>query len=145
MWTMPFAPLARTAVVTRRLVRTGLFPALAIVFALAGANAASATGYWNLPGNMCQWCGCGMSGGYHASFVLGPPTGGCLAPWNETRLPNAPNPYGCAPYCGGSTNGGYGPPMERIEGPPAQLPAPQEPETPEAHRRPLIFQAPVQY
>ena len=131
----------------RCLLRNGCLAALSIVFTLAGNGVATATGYWNLPGNMCQWCGCGGSGGYHAPYVLGPHTGGCFAMWNEVRMPYAPNPYGCAPYCGhGGTQGGemqLNPPM--IMSPSEQIPPPQEQVVPEATRRPLIFQAPVQY
>ena len=75
--------------------------AIASIVVLAGASAVSAMGYWNLPGNCCQWCGCGYSGGYHAPFVLGPINGGCCEAWNEVRLPYAPNPYACAPCHGG--------------------------------------------
>ena len=84
-------------------VRHGLLiVATLAALGVAGAVApsASATGYWNLPGTICQCAGCGYGAGYHAPFVLGPiqPYGYCHH--KEVRLPCPPRPpylwHGCA-------------------------------------------------
>jgi hypothetical protein len=142
-WTMPFAPHRRGPLVKRRFCQTGCLAVLSIILVTANAKFAAATGYWNLPGNLCQWCGCGNSGGYHAPYVLGPPTGGCCSPWNEVRLPHAPNPYACAPGC--EYGGAYAPVRPAVSPQPVEPPAPAEQVVPEANRRSLIFQPPVQY
>jgi hypothetical protein len=73
---------------------------------LAAPQIAGAAGYWNVPSHFCQWCGCGFGGGYHAPLILGPPTCDCFAGPNEVRVPYAPNPHACAPYCNGGCNTG---------------------------------------
>jgi hypothetical protein len=66
------------------------------------ATPATAIGYWNVPGNVCQCWGYGNGAGYHAPLVLGPVSlKGCLA-HNEVRLPYAPAPPYCWTRCGGS-------------------------------------------
>lgn len=89
---------------TRRATKSTVACALATLIVFAGVKIASAAGYWNVPSNICQWCGHGFGGGYHAPLMLGPPTCDCFVRPNEVRLPCAPNPYACAPYC----NGAYG-------------------------------------
>jgi hypothetical protein len=85
------------------------FASLAVVVAtlsaVASTEQAVAVGYWNVPGNVCQWNGYGFGAGYHAKFVLGPITVHDCCAHNEVRLPYAPQPpYSC--YC---QNGcGYG-------------------------------------
>lgn len=71
----------------------------ALMVALTAHSPAHAIGYWNIPGNFCQCAGYGWGAGYHACYVLGPPTcRGCCA-HHEVRLPCAPQPpyasYGC--------------------------------------------------
>ncbi len=118
----------------------------AVIVAVAGlvnAQAAQATGYWNMPGTFCQWWGCGFGGGYHAPLVLGPLTHECWEGPNEIRMPQAPNPYACSPYGNCGCNGGA--PTVR------SMPSQPQPEmvqpaaNPEANRSSLIFNAPVQY
>jgi hypothetical protein len=66
-----------------------------MLFAVAPATPAIATGYWNLPGNFCQCIGCGFGAGHHAPLVLGPATWDGICAHNEVRLPCAPTvPYG---------------------------------------------------
>lgn len=88
--------------------RRGMMCALAIVVALSGARLVRAVGYYNMPGDFCQWTGHGFSGGYHAPLVLGPVRFGRAVFPNITRVPQSPNPYGCVPYCayGGGGCGG---------------------------------------
>jgi hypothetical protein len=145
MWAILFRHYGRGARVTRSLVRNIWLAAAGLVIVLVAGAAANAAGYWNLPGNLCQWCGCGFSGGYHAPFVLGPHTHDCLTKWNETRLPCAPNPYACAPYCGNGMASGFAPNPQMNEPAMSQPPAvmPTEQVEPEARRR-VLFQAPVQ-
>jgi len=110
----------------------------------AGASSASAMGYWNLPGNFCQWLGCGYSGGYHACYALGPINGGCCNAWNETRLPYAPNPYACAPNYGAGC-GGYGRGVQSPTMIPTEHQAATEPQAMlPAAAGPTLFAAPVQ-
>jgi hypothetical protein len=133
--------------VTRRSIRSRLVNALATFCVFAGGSVAGATGYWNVPGNCCQWLGCGYGGGYHAPFILGPMTCECLHPPNEIRLPSAPNPYACAPRyndgCGGNGCRADGPTMMAPSVQPAPAPAPES-LPPPAARRPTIFAPPVQ-
>lgn len=77
-------------------------PALVTLTVLGSGQFAGAIGYYNLPGNAWQWSGHGFSGGYHAPLVLGPIVGNSSHWPNVHRQPYAPNPYACAPYCGGS-------------------------------------------
>ena len=84
--------------------------ACAVGLALAAAvEPALAIGYWNVPGNCCQWFGYGSGAGHHAPLVLGTPT---VRGWwdrNEVRLPCPPGPpYGW--YGGATCNCGYGGP-----------------------------------
>lgn len=67
------------------------------------AERADAVGYWNLPGNVCQWTGCGFGGGYHACFMLGPIEPAGWGDPHEIRLRCAPTPA-----CGGCSCGGCG-------------------------------------
>jgi len=84
----------------RHLIWRGLTCAVLFAVLFGGARSAIAVGYFNMPGDFCQWAGHGFSGGYHAPFVLGPVrTDGAVFP-NVTRHSRAPNPYACAPYCG---------------------------------------------
>lgn len=121
-------------------------PLTVLVIAVAGlaiSGKAQATGWWNMPGTFCQWNGCGFGGGYHAPLVLGPMTHECWEGPNEVRMPQAPNPYACAPYGNCGCNGSA----------PAMTAMPQQPRpevaqpvgNPEANRSPLIFGAPIQY
>ena len=92
----------------RNSIRLGA--ALMIVAGMCAATipAASAAGYYNLPGSFCQCFGYGNGAGYHSCLVLGPSTwDGFCAP-NEVRLPYPPQP----PYayyrncqCGPMDNG----------------------------------------
>jgi hypothetical protein len=89
------------------------FASLAAVIAIFAAVAASeqafAVGYWNVPGNFCQWHGYGFGAGYHAKLVLGPITCWDCFAHNEVRLPCALQPpYSC--YCQSGCNCGYGQP-----------------------------------
>lgn len=84
----------------------GLASALVILAAFGSARLAHAVGFYNMPGDFCQWTGHCFSGGYHAPLVLGPVRFDRAVFPNVTRLSQAPNPYGCAPYCG--YGGGYG-------------------------------------
>lgn len=69
---------------------------VALLIALAAGNQASAIGYWNMPGSVCQCAGYGWGAGYHAKFVLGPITAYDCCAHNEVRLPYAPQPpYAC--------------------------------------------------
>ena len=64
----------------------------AIVLLGVAVRPAGAIGYWNLPGNVCQFVGCGYGPGYHAPMVLGPnQCNGCLS-LHEVRLPYTPRP-----------------------------------------------------
>jgi hypothetical protein len=84
----------------------GFVYALAILATFSGAKLVNAVGYYNMPGDFCQWTGHGFSGGYHAPLVLGPVRfDGAVFP-NVTRVSQSPNPYGCVPYCG--YEAGYG-------------------------------------
>ncbi len=118
--------------------------ALVLWAALGSADSVGATGYWNVPGNFYQWCGCGYGGGYHAPLVLGPITYECLSAPNDVRLPCAPNPYACAPDCGyGGGCGCVGSEPTRMS--PGVQPAPaQQQVMPETTRRSTLFIAPVQ-
>src|SRR4051812_3360567 len=117
--------------------------------AIANSRTAQATGYWNMPGTFCQWCGCGFGGGYHAPLVLGPLTHECFEGPNEIRMAQAPNPYGCAQPGGG----GYGgcncaapamrPIMSQQQQPHPEIVQPAA--EPQANRSSLIFNAPIQY
>lgn len=93
------------------MVRQRFWPGLMCVVLVAalsvGTKSADAVGYFNMPGDFCQWAGHGFSGGYHAPFVLGPVRTDHAVYPNVTRLSRAPNPYACAPYCG-VAGGGYG-------------------------------------
>jgi hypothetical protein len=66
-----------------------------------------AIGYYNLPGNCCQWWGYGYGPGYHAPMVLGPVTHD--GSWHDRviRLPYAPQPqcrgYGCVGWNDGES------------------------------------------
>ena len=126
---------------TRRL---GLLSVTALIAVFTSSSVASAMGYWNLPGNFCQWCGCGFSGGYHAPYVLGPINGGCCEAWNEVRMPYAPNPYACAPCnsggCGGYSRGMESPTVMPMEPQPTVVPQAMAP----AATGPSLFAAPVQ-
>jgi hypothetical protein len=67
------------------------------------ATTSHATGYWNLPSNLCQCLGCGFGAGHHAPLVLGPANWDGICAHNEVRLPYAPSvPYtGCGDFgCG---------------------------------------------
>jgi hypothetical protein len=113
------------------------------VAGLAIPQSAQATGWWNMPGTFCQWNGCGFGGGYHAPLVLGPLTHECFEGPNEIRMPQAPNPYACAPYCG--EGNGCGTCNRPSVAAPVQAAPPQMPVAPEATRRSPLFVAPVQY
>jgi hypothetical protein len=76
--------------ITRPICRSVWLAAVLLTFMTAGP--AAAIGYWNLPGNFCQWAGYGNGGGYHACFMLGPITHEGWATPNEVRLPCPPNP-----------------------------------------------------
>jgi len=78
----------------------GLAVAFALVVVFGYPRFVSAVGYYNMPGDFCQWTGHGFSGGYHAPLVLGPVRFDRAIFPNVTRVPQSPNPYGCAPYCG---------------------------------------------
>ena len=71
---------------------------------LASASAASAIGYYNLPGSFCQCFGYGNGAGYHSCLVLGPSTCEGFCDTHEVRLPCPPQPpygyYGAGPYRG---------------------------------------------
>lgn len=84
----------------------GLVCALVIVAACGGVRVAPAVGVYNMPGDFCQWTGHCFSGGYHAPLVLGPVRFDHAVFPNINRVSQAPNPYGCASYCG--YGGGYG-------------------------------------
>jgi hypothetical protein len=136
--------------VIRHTVRSTIVISLATLAVLAGSQIADAAGYWNVPSTFCQWCGCGFGGGYHAPLILGPPTCDCFAGPNEVRVPYAPNPYACAPYCNGGchasapavmTHGARPPAMPRHVTPTAA--APQE-ELPANEPRGELFAPPVQ-
>jgi len=76
-------------------IATGsLAASLALIAVPAGA-----IGYYNLPGNVCQWLGYGNGAGYHSCLVLGPTTPhGCFA-HHEVRLAHPPAPTcGCGGY-----------------------------------------------
>lgn len=90
---------------TRHGMRCGLVCTLMIAVAFGSARLAHAVGFYNMPGDFCQWTGHCFSGGYHAPLVLGPVRCDHAVFPNVTRLSQAPNPYGCAPYCG--YDGGY--------------------------------------
>jgi hypothetical protein len=127
---------------------TTVLVALTLV-AIANSRTAQATGYWNMPGTFCQWCGCGFGGGYHAPLVLGPLTHECFEGPNEIRIAQAPNPYACAPYGGGGCGGcnctgsamGPATPQQQQSQPEMIQPA----TNPQANRSSLIFNAPIQY
>jgi hypothetical protein len=59
-----------------------------------------AAGYWNVPGTICQRCGYGCSGGYHAPFILGPIQFDGWGSPHEVRLPSAPSPVCGCTACG---------------------------------------------
>jgi hypothetical protein len=85
----------------RRQVFMACFAVAAILAIEAiGAAQARAAGYYNMPGNFCQWWGHGFGAGYHAPLILGPPTcrGWCAG--NETRLLYAPAPCCSCCQCG---------------------------------------------
>jgi hypothetical protein len=103
--------------VARRCISTGLVFAFAAFLILAESITAGAAGYWNVPSTFCQCCGCGFGGGYHAPLILGPPTYECFAGPNEVRVPHAPNPYACAPYCNGGCNAAAPAAMTRVAHP----------------------------
>jgi hypothetical protein len=128
---------------SRRWAYSVLLGAVAAIQMLVNASTAGAMGYWNLPGNCCQWLGCGYSGGYHAPYVLGPINGGCCEAWNEVRMPYPPNPYACAPCYSGSGGSGCG-----ADGPTVMPAEPQPATAPQAvapsAARQIIFIAPVQ-
>jgi hypothetical protein len=90
------------------------------------APCASAIGYWNIPGNFCQWWGYGNGPGYHAPMVLGPVSHQGWHDCNLTRLPYPPKPANyCNGGCGGDANfGEYGQPtvLEAQPTPAAFLP-----------------------
>jgi hypothetical protein len=121
-------------------------PLAVLVVAVAGlviSGSVRATGWWNMPGTFCQWNGCGYGGGYHAPFVLGPMTHECFEGPNMVRVPQAPNPYACAPFGNCGCNNAA----------PAMGTMPQQPQPemvqptggPQASRGALIFNAPIQY
>lgn len=84
-------------------VRTVRLAATLLVLGATGVAPVFAAGYWNVPGNFCQCCGYGCSGGYHAPFILGPIQFDGWGPPNEVRLPCPPPPIcGCT---GGSDCG----------------------------------------
>jgi len=115
--------------------------ALASLVVLSSTATVHAIGYWNLPGTIYQWSGHGFGGGYHAPLVLGPITHeGLLVP-NEVRLPCAPNPYSCAPYCGYGGNCGVGEPsMMPLQEQPMMAPQPEV--APEPAPRSSLFNSP---
>lgn len=79
-------------------------PIAAILAVLTVSAPAHAIGYWNMPGNFCQYWGYGCGGGYHACFVLGPASCDDCCTHNLVRVPHAPRP----PYeCCGSVNACY--------------------------------------
>ena len=94
-------------------MRRRTFANLAVIAAtlalVSTSERAIAVGYWNVPGNFCQWHGYGFGAGYHAKFVLGPITCHDYFAHNEVRLPYAPQPpYSC--YCQNGCGYGYGQP-----------------------------------
>lgn len=72
----------------------------AILVFMATTTPALAIGYWNVPGNSCQWWGCGWGAGHHACLMLGPSS--CSDAFNhrEVRLPHSPRPPYCYNGCG---------------------------------------------
>jgi hypothetical protein len=102
MTTMPIVLVifsSKERAVCRRLLFIAIAGALWLLE--AGAPAAEAAGYWNVPGNMWQWAGSGCGGGYHAPLVLGPMSWHGWCAKNHYRLPHAPGPcFGCG-HCGG--------------------------------------------
>jgi hypothetical protein len=75
---------------------SNLFATYAIAASIAvSAAPAFAIGYYNLPGNVAQWMGCGYGAGYHAFLVLGPTTHHGWCAHHEVRLAYPP-----APSCG---------------------------------------------
>ena len=112
-------------------------------FALSPATA-SAIGYFNVPGNCCQWWGCGCGAGYHAPLVLGPICWhGCCTREVE-RWPCAPSPpccyagygYGCAAGC----EVGEPSMLEPTVAPgPLPAPAPDPAPGPAAYRTPFRY------
>jgi hypothetical protein len=104
----------------RNLIRLGAALLAVTGIVTATIPAASAAGYYNLPGSFCQCFGYGNGAGYHSCLVLGPSTwNGFCAP-HEVRLPYAPQPpyawYNncqCGPACG-----------EPRFGEPTELPSP---------------------
>lgn len=133
--------------------------AQAVVLLLAlSAAPAGAIGYWNVPGNVCQWWGYGWGAGHHACFVLGPVSQDGAFAHREVRLPYAPQPpYGYC--CGGNfyydfrepsqvMPAGYQPAPHFAEPTPALSPETLTPEVlpaPDARQAPtMLFPAPVE-
>jgi hypothetical protein len=78
-----------------------LFHCAILLATFAIVSRASAVGYWNIPGNVCQCSGYGWGAGYHAKLVLGPITHHDFLAHNEVRLPFAPQPpYVYYDHCG---------------------------------------------
>jgi hypothetical protein len=117
-----------------RRIALGLVMITACFGILLTAAPAAAIGYYNLPGNFCQWCGYGNGAGYHSCLVLGPSTcQGACSP-NEVRLACPPQPpcYGCGYY----GSGYYAPPQ--YDGPAPRPAAAQYAPTPAAMRPQIL-------
>lgn len=125
-------------------LRPILFRLFAAGSVLASASAASAIGYYNLPGSFCQCFGYGNGAGYHSCLVLGPSTCWGFCDSHEVRLPCPPQPpygyYGSG-YCNSDARGTW------LEGQaPMQMTAPQpapEPTPMPSAMRPQVQHRPV--
>lgn len=113
---------------------------------LASASAASAIGYYNLPGSFCQCFGYGNGAGYHSCLVLGPSTCEGFCDTREVRLPCPPQPpygyYGAGPYRGDARGSWLegGVPMQMTAPAPLPEPTPEPSATrPQVQRRPVVW------
>ena len=149
MWRCLSLPSARNALVKRCMQRTGCLAALSIAFALAGNGVAYSDRLlefaWQHVPVVRIWL---AAAGIMRRTCLARVRTIVLTKWNEVRLPYAPNPVWLCAVLRPRRALRVGemqlnPPM--MMSPSEQIPPPQEQVMPEATRRPLIFQAPVQY
>jgi hypothetical protein len=112
-----------------KIFRIGAAIVAVACIAAAFAPPAFAIGYWNLPGNHWQWCGCGYGPGYHAPMVLGPVDYCCCGCFesHEVRLDCPPGPPS---YCGYGARCGSGEYEQSLMDPvaPALMPAQPQPQ-----------------
>jgi hypothetical protein len=103
---------------------------------------AVAIGYYNLPGNICQWCGYGMGAGYHAPMVLGPPSVTGALSHNTQRLWRAPAPP-CSSFSYDPSGGDAMTEPTMLD--PTRTPSPELLPVPPAATTPAAYRVPFRY